>query len=260
VPDVVGRSRADAIADLGKVGLDTDVTEARAGAQGVAAGSVVAQSPTAGERVEAHQRVTLQIAPAAALTASGLPRAGDSWQYHYRSMWKNVEPRTYAHQVTAASAREVRETMSFAANGGTTSDTKVFSADSRFVEWRGQGYYVVEFNPFLQALGELQPGMAWKSLATPVEDPFFGDWYTQGRVVGWETVMVPAGTFKALRVEINSNRNASANAVSEPARVLYVAWYAPEAKRTVRHVRSVFTTSGNKIAEDTYELTQFVLR
>jgi hypothetical protein len=164
------------------------------------------------------------------------------------------------HQVNAASPREVRETMSFAANGTTVSDTKSFSADARLVEWRGQGYYLVEFNPFLQALGALEPGMSWKSLPTPAEDPFLGDWYTQGRAMGWETIAVPAGTFKALRVEINSNRNARANAVSDPARVLYVIWYAPEARRAVRHVRTVFTTSGSKIAEDTFELTQYTLK
>jgi hypothetical protein len=156
----------------------------------------------------------------------------------------------------------VAETMSFVANGNRISDSKSFGADSRFVEWRGQGYYFVEFNPFIQAFGTLQPGTTWKSLVTPIEDPFLTNWYSQGRVIGWDSVTVPAGTFKALRVELNSNRNPSASSAAQgaPARIQYVLWYAPDAKRTVKHVRTVLTTDGTKLAEDTYELVKYAVQ
>lgn len=201
-------------------------------------------------------------AAAATATAPGFPRVGDSWQYNFRSMWKNVEPRTYVHQVTRVSDREVSETMSFVANGNRISDSKSFGADSRFVEWRGQGYYFVEFNPFLQAFGTLQPGTTWKSLVTPIEDPFLTNWYSQGRVIGWDSVSVPAGTFKALRVELNSSRNPSASSAAQgaPARIQYILWYSPDAKRTVKHVRTVMTTDGTRLAEDTYELVKYAVQ
>ena len=193
---------------------------------------------------------------------SAFPHVGDSWQYDFKSIWKNVEPRTFTHQVTAVSDREVRETMSFVASGGKISDSKSLGAESRFVEWRGQGYYFVEFNPFLQAFGALQPGTTWKSLVTPVEDPFFSDWYSQGRVIGWDSVSVPAGSFKALRVELSSSRNVSAGAAAQgaPARIYYVIWYAPEAKRTVKHVRTVLKADGTKLAQDTYELVKYAVQ
>jgi hypothetical protein len=223
------------------------------------------QSPKASEQLKPGDRVASDVipAPAAAITAPpGFPRVGDHWEYNFRSMWKNVEPRTFAHQVSAVSDREVRETMSVVTNGGKVSDSKSFGAESRFVEWRGQGYYFVEFNPFLQAFGTVQPGTTWKSLATPIEDPFLSNWYSQGRVIGWETVAVPAGSFKALRVELNSNRNASASSSAQgaPAYIRYVIWYGPEAKRTVKHVRTVFTTDGTKLAEDTFELVKYVVQ
>jgi hypothetical protein len=119
-------------------------------------------------------------------------------------MWKNAEERTYVHQVTAVSGREVRETMADVASGDNASESKSFGSDPRFVEWRGKGFYVVEFNPFLQVFGELQPDTAWKSLTVPLENP--SSWYSQGRVRGWDSVSVPAGSFKALRVELNSSR------------------------------------------------------
>jgi hypothetical protein len=94
----------------------------------------------------------------------------------------------------------------------------------------------------------------------PAEDPFFGNWYSRGRIVGAESVTVPAGTFKALKFEINSNRAAtgsSAMRINEPVRVLHVIWYAPEVKRTVRMVRLVYTPSGSHLDEDTYELVRY---
>src|SRR5439155_13847392 len=148
------------------------------------------------------------------------------------------------------------------ANGGKTSDSKAFAPESRLVEWRGQGYYFVEFNPFLQAFGALQPGTTWKALVTPIEDPFFSNWYSQGRVIGWESVSVPAGSFKALRVEVDSTRNATANSAAQaaPAHIRYVIWYSPDAKRTIKHVRTAFRTDGTRVAEDTYELVKYAVQ
>jgi len=39
-----------------------------------------------------------------------------------------------------------------------------------------------------------------------------------------------------------------------------VIWYAPDAKRTVKHVRTVLTTDGTRLAEDTYELVKYVVQ
>jgi len=198
--------------------------------------------------------------PAVAVASSALPRVGDTWEYRSRSMWKNVEPRIYTHQATGVSEREVRETMTYA---GSASDAKSFGPDTRFVERRGNGYYYVEFNPFIQALGVLSAGTAWKSLAYPAADPFFGNWSTHGRAVDWDSVTVPAGTFKAMRVEINSNRAPTGSVsmrASEPVRILQVIWYAPDAKRAVKAVRTVYSTSGIRLDEDTYELVKYRLQ
>ena len=201
-------------------------------------------------------------APVAA-APSALPRVGDTWEYRSRSIWKNVEPRVYTHQVTAVSEREVRETMTYVGSTDNAADAKSFSADTRFVERRGNGYYYIEFNPFMLALGALAPGTAWKSLAYPAQDPFFGNWSTHGRAADWESVNVPAGTFKAIRVEINSNRAPTGSVsmrASEPVRILQVIWYAPDAKRAVKAVRTVYSTSGSRLDEDTYELLKYRLQ
>ncbi|HEY3177735.1 MAG TPA: TIR domain-containing protein [Casimicrobiaceae bacterium] len=260
VPNAVGKSRGDAVAELEKAGLEVRIVEEKLdpNASGPV-GSVVAQLPKGGERLKSGGRVTLQIMPApapAAVASSALPRVGDAWEYRYRSIWKNVAARNYTHQVTAVSEREIRETMS----GDKISESKSFNPETRFVEWRGQGYSFVEFNPFIGAFGALQPGTAWKSLAIPVDDPFFGNWSTHGRAADWDSVSVPAGTFRAMRVEINSNRaptGSVAMRASEPVRILHVIWFAPDTKRVVKLVRTVYGTSGNRLDEDTYELVKY---
>jgi hypothetical protein len=199
-------------------------------------------------------------APVPLATPSALPRVGDTWVYRFQSRWKNVEQRFYTHQVTAVSEREVRETLSYTPSADKTSESKTFAPETRFVEWRGKGYYFVEFNPFLQAFGALQPGTTWKPLSIPVEDPFFGGWYTTGRAIDWDSVTVPAGAFKAIRVEINSSRKSTgsrAMAEQEPVRILQVIWYAPDVKRAVKLVRTVSSASGLRLDEDTYELVKF---
>ena len=174
-----------------------------------------------------------------------------------RSKWATVKPRTYAHVVTAVSAREVAETMSVDADAGAA--RQAFTPDTRFVEWRGQGFYLLEFNPFLEALGGLQNAPATlKVPAMPAENPLQADWYGQGRIRGYESVNVPAGTFKALKVEIDSNRRPTEGMGSrEPVRTLLTLWYAPEVKRIVKMLRVVLTDDGMHLDEDTYELVKY---
>jgi hypothetical protein len=273
VPNLVGKSRRDAVAELEKAGLEVRVIEDKADSSASGAvGSVVSQLPRGGEPLKAGGRVTLRVAAApaaatpapapavpapAAVLATAFPRVGDTWHYRVRSIWKNVEERTFVHQVTAVSEREVRETVSEAASGENAGESKSFGPDPRFVEWRGKGYYFVEFNPFLQVFGALQPDTAWKSLTAPVDDPFYTNWYSQGRVRGWDSVSVPAGSFKALRVELNSSRPPRAGSTQEPQRVQYVIWYAADAKRTIKHVRTVYAANGSKLDEQTYELVKY---
>ncbi|MET0682180.1 MAG: TIR domain-containing protein [Casimicrobiaceae bacterium] len=204
--------------------------------------------------------VTAPVAPPSALPAT-LPRVGDTWEYRMRSKWATVEPRTYAHRVTAVSAREVAQTMSVVPGPDGAGVRQAFTSSTRFVEWRGQGFYLLEFNPFLEAFGGLQNPAAISELpAMPAENPFHADWYSRGRIRGSESVTVPAGTFTSLKVEIDSTRRSTESAgmrSREPIRVLLAIWYAPEVKRIVKMTRIVLTPEGMHLDEDTYELVRY---
>ena len=43
----------------------------------------------------------------------------------------------------------------------------------------------------------------------------------------------------------------------EPTRILQVIWYAPDAKRAVKLVRTVYGATGDRINEDTYDLIKY---
>jgi hypothetical protein len=176
-----------------------------------------------------------------------------------RSKWATVQPRTYVHRVTAVSAREVALTIGVDTNPEMAAARQSFTPDTRFVEWRGQGFYLLEFNPYLEAFGGLQSAPATlKVPAMPAENPLQADWYGQGRIRGYESVNVPAGTFKSLKVEIDSNRRPTEGMRSkEPVRTILTLWYAPEVKRIVKMTRVVLTEEGMHLDEDTYELVRF---
>jgi hypothetical protein len=191
---------------------------------------------------------------------AALPRVGDTWEYRMRSKWPTVEPRTYAHVVTAVSGREVAETMSVVASADGTPVRQAVTPDTRFVEWRGRGFYLLEFNPFLEAFGGLQSAAAISGLPSmPAENPFHAGWSSRGRLRGSESVTVPAGTFQSLKVEIDSTRRRPKgwDALPRARAVLLTLWYAPEVKRTVKMVRVVLTEEGMHLDEDTYELVRY---
>lgn len=110
----------------------------------------------------------------------------------------------------------------------------------------------------------------------------------QYKVIGWEDVKVPAGTFKALKIEAdgdwyneflpvnavagsrvesgatgNSIVMQSRNAVTpEPMSGKYYKafWYAPEVKREVKSIEETFTPKGNVSNRITVELDSYLVQ
>lgn len=204
--------------------------------------------------------LTSPAATAAALPPT-LPRVGDTWEYRMRSKWPTIPPRTYVHSVSAVSAREVTQAISIGGSADGVAARQTLSPSTRFVEWRGQGLYLLEFNPFLEAFGGLQGTAAITNLpAMPPENPMYGNWTTRGRVRGSESVTVPAGTFDTVKVELDSTRapiESAGGRSREPVRVILTIWYAPEVKRIAKMLRVVLTPEGSHLDEDTYELVKY---
>lgn len=61
--------------------------------------------------------------------------------------------------------------------------------------------------------------------------PVVGTSNMKGKVIGWEDITVPAGTFTALKVEV-TNRSFGKGGAADYMRMTY--WYVPEVKRFVK--------------------------
>ena len=94
----------------------------------------------------------------------------------------------------------------------------------------------------------LYPGKTWEDSydwevrgAAPVK----GKADDRGKVVGWEEVQVPAGNFRALKVEVES-RFYGKGGMADDSTLIY--WYAPQVNRFVKFdYRSIY--EGTLVAE-----------
>ena len=179
-------------------------------------------------------------APAAAVSripdSGGIPQPGDSWTYRLTQRDRKDEQREqrYSVNVTSVSGGVIAER--YALDGGQTSLAR-----------HARGAYLAPlgpalFSPYLPVFQDLAAGGNLGSIVVR-EGTCTSDYACDAvaRVVGRETVTVPAGKFDALKVTVSHSwRAASAGsghqayiAQMNGGRVLTV-WYAPEARRAVK--------------------------
>jgi hypothetical protein len=148
----------------------------------------------------------------APVTASGIARdvaahVGDTWNTGCASKWATVQPRTYTHRVTAVSAREVAQTIAWTRTrmspppASRSRPTRVLSSGAARASTCSSSIPSSRRSVDCRMLR--RPS---RCPAMPARNPLQADWYGQGRIRGYESVTVPAGTFKSLKVEIDSNR------------------------------------------------------
>ncbi len=122
-----------------------------------------------------------------------------------------------------------------------------------FLKWDQIG---LEYSPYLGAFRDLGTLGSLSDFPTPEVDTW-GQWYSQAKVLGRETVNVPGGSFQAFKVEVWSSRSATGGATQaaiEPVRIHYLVWYAPEVKRYVKMQRRVISANSREIEKDVFEL------
>jgi hypothetical protein len=206
--------------------------------------------------------VTASAAPAAIASSadSRLPQSGDSWTYRLIEPWRLEGPkqRSYTVKVAAASQNTILEQygIEFEKTG----------------EWaHSAGSYVAGlgrslFAPYLLAFGDTPVSGSLGRVG--IVDPACSLRYNceaSARVVARETVKVPAGTFDAVKVQVeHSWYPVSAAGASGGqyygARTLTV-WYAPAVKRAIRYSsRQTFGTYSPIEATFDLELVSYQLK
>jgi hypothetical protein len=147
-----------------------------------------------------------------------------------------------------------RHKTKFTEGPSTTGDTgRYLSRDM------GASKMLLEYLPFALQGGE--PPATWPTPSGyPVYATPYLEWKYAVRAGGWESVTVPAGTFRALRVDVEGNRGKDPDPFWWPKQAMrfqHTIWYAPEAKRYVKARHLAWSMTGAPFADDAIELLEF---
>ena len=188
-------------------------------------------APLARNRINALQAKP-ETPPAAAAAPAAkpevrLPSQGDTWTY--RLSEPGAAQRTYSAKVSSVSPAAIVE--QYAVDGGPSA------------EWTHKGEREVVmlgksvFAPYLVVFGEMPTGAIGRVRSA---EPVCGATYVceaVARVVAWERVTVPAGTFDTVKVEVRQNWRpalAGPQGTREAGGRILLGWYAPAVKRAVK--------------------------
>ena len=151
-------------------------------------------------------------------------------------------------RITAAKPGEISDEASY----GKARHAATFEPGLETVS-RGLGALPVrEISPYLLALGPFEGTTEWKNVLVLTDGPPF-----TARLLGKETVVVPAGTFEAWKIHIKGGQILVEQGPVLPYNVM--VWYAPAAKRFVRLTFTAHVVAGGYFPadKDSIELTEF---
>ena len=175
----------------------------------------------------------------------GMPAAGSQWVYGFidRQYGRDrIDVTVRARRVDGFSVNEAVTTA--VGSSDPTTERLVDAAVARFRTHRlAEGAELTEFAPYFLAVhGEKAPMARITADGYPVGS---GNpaWITESEMPVWEQVTVPAGTFRALRLEVSGRRVIEPFSPIVIKRFLLRVWYAPEVKRYVRLEHKEWLTS-----------------
>ncbi len=223
------------------------------------------------ERVSAHRRQLLGALGAGALGAwlggcatpptlppravdpAAAPRVGDIWLYQYASVFRSVPPRRLEVRLLETGPAGLRDRMM--AEGAAGGEDHLFTSALEMVERPLPGISLFEFSPYLQAFGALPAEAAVAAPAPSWGAPFAG----RARIRGTERVTVPAGSFEALRMDIELSRTPGGTLQPriDPVFTLATVWYAPGPKRAAQWRLVTRAGALNILVDDTYQLASY---
>lgn len=193
------------------------------------------------------------VLPPRPVDSAAAPRVGDTWLYQYASVFRSLPPRKLEVRLLEVGPAGLRDRL--AVEGASGSEDHLFTSALELVERPLSGNSFFELSPYLQAFGTLPPVGA---VAAPVPNwgaPFSG----RARLRGTERVTVPAGSFDAVRMDIEISRTPYGKLQPriDPAFTLATVWYAPGPKRAVQWRLVTRASALNILVDDTYQLASY---
>ena len=213
-------------------------------------------------------------APAAATVASlNLPsrpaaardlRIGDSWTYRLREVRFNKDLASVTHEISGGDKGGIRETLRLGARGDAQ---RRLPLEPRIYEQPlDQGAMLFEFSPFMPAFSELQPGVTWSKIAGAASSDSITHWRFSGKVTGRERVRVAAGSFDAIKAELEGQLDLTTPMPRDPrsetivSYQTYSVWFAPEVGRAIKYERRTYNRVRTLLEHEQYELVSYKLQ
>ena len=196
---------------------------------------------------------TAPVLPPRPVDRALAPRVGDTWTYQYSSVFRAVAPRTLEVRVLEVGQAALRDRLTIVGAAG--DEERLLTSALELVERPLSGLTFYDFSPYLQAFGALP---AEGAVATPT--PNWGQPFTgRARLRGTERVSVPAGSFDAVRMDIEISRTPGSTLQPriDPAFTLATAWYAAAPKRAILWKIVTRASALNILVDDTYQLASY---
>jgi hypothetical protein len=108
--------------------------------------------------------------------------------------------------------------------------------------------------------------MKWSKIAGATSSDSISDWRFSGRVTGRERIRVPAGTFDAIKAELEGQLDISFPSTRDPfsetsaSYQTYSVWFVPEIGRAVKYDRRTFNRGRRLLEHEYYELVSYQLK
>ena len=205
-----------------------------------------------------------RAAPAGIASAGSggiLPAPGATWNYVYTFRGLGATRYNLTVRVDKVEGGVVQESVALASSTASPASAGLESLSFRtFRLPRSQT--LIEFAPYLHVLLAKNEGILWGKIAGyPVGNAVMPFWTLAASNQGEEQIAVPAGTFKATKIEVWGNRQAPpgflAHMSYESTRFRYRAWYAPEVRRYVKLQHETWQLNGQWSGEQELQLISY---
>lgn len=203
---------------------------------------------------------------------STLPRPGATWDYEYVQRGVSRQKLGYSARVDRIEGSSIQEIIAVTGQPDVLVVSRAGQTAFRVIALPRSDSFI-EFSPYLATTSETDDGSPpLQASGYPVGLQVSGyptgslphlRWEYAVRYFGWEDVITPAGTFRALQIQIAGNRSGvplGPLAYANTGRFVYRAWYSPAVRRYVKIQHESWSVSGQAFGSETVELVKHSTR
>jgi hypothetical protein len=216
--------------------------------------SAMPAAPAASPTAAREDTRVASVARSAQSAEPALPSPGAIFRYSWSERQYSRPAQEFQVRVGAVEGWRVIE--HFRVAGLPAASAEVDAREPVFTGRRlAEGQSLLEFAPYIPVeYTNAPPSIA----ALKYPEGSAGPWSLSIQVQGFEPVTVPAGTYRAQRVDIRGTRSVSAISQSAtPRRFEFTVWYAPDLKRYIKARHRSWNPTNAPIGDEQVELLEY---